>query len=132
MIPFRKIDLFIQRLTLLVLLFILFIAGLSSYAWGLFILVIWQVISAGINTRSFLITNCKKMIRLFWIFLFFDGVLLVLAASLPLTSPGQAERALTMIALAGAQGIVIYYLFIYQRAVRVLEFKKEIKGVLKS
>ena len=132
MIPFRTIDLYIQRLTSMALLFTLYSAGLSSYAWGLYMLIIWQVISAAINTRSFLITNCKKMIRLFWIFLFFDGVLLALAASLPMTGPGQPEQALTMIALAGAQGIVIYYLFIYQRAVRVLEFKKEIKGVLKS
>lgn len=105
---------------------------LYGFMAGLFILGCWQLISALLNTYSFIHSGYKRQIYLYWKFCVADLGLLFLSIWLDkFFNPGDMQ-VITGIALAGSVAIAVFYLKIYFKLIDLIELKNELDGLLKS
>ena len=99
---------------------------------GLFLLGCWQLISALLNTYSFIDTGYKKSILAYWIYCIADlgsiSLLLIFGNDL---SPDYIMAAL-WIAIGAAVFIAGYYLRIYYRLIELISLRNELDGLTKS
>ena len=99
---------------------------------GLFIIGCWQLISAALNTRSFIRGGFQKRISYYWLFLFADLSLLIISySSIELVSEILTE-ILAGITLIGAVTIAVYYWKIYFKLIDFLSLRNELDGLTKS
>lgn len=99
---------------------------------GLFIIGVWQLISALFNTNTFRHSRYKNEIRRYWIFCFTDFALLVLAYIWGIVFNKDDAQVIYCIALFGAAGIAIYYLMIYRKLIDFISIRDELDGLTKS
>lgn len=127
----RKIDCYGQLiLSSLSILSLPFLYG-GGFLVGLFILGCWQLISAFLNTYSFIHKGYRDQILLYWIFCVADLALLFFPVWInELFDPDN--NLIFWIALAGAVIIACYYWIIYSKLIGFISLKNELGGLLKS
>lgn len=99
---------------------------------GLIALGIWQLISAMLNTNTFIYSVFRKEIRIYWICCFIDLVLLVSACFFSNTTDTVDVSWLYIVAIAGGVCIAVYYLVIYNNLIRSISLRNEVDGLTKS
>jgi hypothetical protein len=128
----RKIDysgqLILATLTILSVPFLL----LPGFMAGLFIMGCWQLISASLNTTSFIHAGFKRHIFLYWMFCIGDIAFLLLSFWLQKFFNPDDTQVLTWIAMAGGVAIAGYYCKIYFKLIEFVALKNELAGLLKS
>ena len=128
----RKIDycgqLILAILTILSVPFLL----LPGFMAGLFIMACWQLISASVNTYSFIHSGFKRHIFLYWIFCIGDIAFLFLSFWLHNFFDPDDMQVMTWIAMAGGIVIAGYYFKIYIKLIEFVALKNELAGLLKS
>ena len=128
----RKIDYYGQlTLAAMMMLAVPFLL-LPGFMAGLFIMGCWQLISASLNTPSFLYSGYKKQISLYWIFCIGDIALFFVSLWLSKFFNPDDMQVITGIAIAGAFVIACYYLKIYLKLIELIALKDELSGLLKS
>jgi high-affinity Fe2+/Pb2+ permease len=132
MILLRKMD-YSGQLVLGVMMLlsvpILFFYGVLA---GLFIMGIWQLISALLNTNIFLNSIYKKKILRYWLYCFMDFGLLGLGYIWGTLISEDDAPVIFCIAILGAIGVAIYYLVIYRKLIGFLSIRDELDGLTKS
>ena len=128
----RKIDLYFQ-----VSLGIIMIASIPflffyGFGAGLFILGCWQLLSSAINTYGFLHHDLGKQIKKYWIYT--GTVLFILLCCVPLSKWFDPDdvQVIFWSGTACSIPIAVYYMIIYNRLIKKLEFRKELSGFTKS
>ena len=128
----RKIDFYGQLILsscmLLSIPFLYFFgAGL-----GLLLLGCWQLISALLNTYSFIDIGYKKPILLYWIFCIADlgSIALLLLFESNITS--DSVVVISWVTIGAAVFIAGYYLRIYHRLIELISLRNELDGLTKS
>lgn len=128
----RKIDycgqLILAALTILSVPFLL----LPGFMAGLFIMACWQLISASLNTSSFIHSGFKRHIFLYWIFCTGDMAFLFLSLWLHKFFDADDMQVITGIAMAGGVVVAGYYCKIYFKLIEFVALKNELAGLLKS
>jgi hypothetical protein len=105
---------------------------LYGFLLGLFFLGCWQLLSASLNTTSFMRSGYKKKIFTYWKWTAVDLLLLLICfPSFELFTTAYME-ILMITCLGGSVIIAVYYLYIYHKLINQIEFKKELSGFLKS
>jgi hypothetical protein len=99
---------------------------------GLFIMGCWQLLSAILNTYSFIRSGYKRQIYLYWKLCIADLGLLFLSFWLDKFFEPGATQLITGIALAGSAAIAVFYLRIYFKLIDLIALKNELDGLLKS
>jgi len=100
--------------------------------FGLLLLGCWQLISALLNTYSFIDTGYKKPILLYWILCIADlgAISLLLLFENNLTS--DYILVFVWITIGAAVFIAGYYLRIYYRLIELISLRNELDGLTKS
>ena len=128
----RKIDFYGQLILSFAMLVSIPFLFLYGFLLGLFFLGCWQLISASLNTTTFIRSMYKKKIISYWIWtaivLF---ALLICFRATHLFNPGLVDIVIT-ISLGGSVIIAVYYFYIYYKLIDLIEFKNELNGFLKS
>jgi len=129
---FRKIDWYGQMiLALLMILSVPFLL-LAGFMFGLFIMGCWQLISALLNTHSFIRYGYKKQVFLYWLLCIGDLALFFLSLWLSNFFKRDDMQVITGIAIAGAVAMAAYYCKIYLKLIKHISLKNELAGLLKS
>ena len=132
MLLIRKIDYYGQLILVsCMLLSIPFLYFLGA-GLGLLLLGCWQLISALLNTYSFIDTGYKKPIVLYWILCIADlgSILLLLLFENNLTS--DYITVIVWITIGAAVFIAGYYVRIYYRLIELISLRNELDGLTKS
>jgi len=127
----RKIDFYGQLILGFAMLVTIPFLFLYGFFLGLFFLGCWQLISASLNTTTFIRSGYKRKIITYWIWTAL--VLLILLICLRAThlfNAGFADIVVT-ISLGGSVIIAVYYLYIYYKLIDLIAFKNELSGFLK-
>jgi hypothetical protein len=99
---------------------------------GLFLMGVWQLISASLNTYSFIHSVHRKRIRLYWICCIADLVLIALGWQCDDFFGPRPVQVIYGLAIAGAIGIAVYYLVIYNKFIVAISLRDELDGLTKS
>ena len=128
----RRFDFYGQLILGSVMLISIPFLLLYGFLLGLFFLGCWQLISASLNTTSFIRCGYKKNVITYWIFT--AVVLLALLICFRATRILKADLmdSLVTISLCCSVIIAVYYLYIYYKLIDHIEFKTELSGFLKS
>ncbi len=128
----RKMDL--QAQIGLGILMVASIPFFISYLFliGLFILGIWQLLSAGINTSLFNRTGLGKKIQIYWIIVSIDLGLFFISWLLSSDTKENFLSVIVSFALIAAIGIAIYYLIIYRKLITHLKSRQDISCFTKT
>lgn len=132
MLLVRKIDRYGQAM--LAALMILSVPFLFIYGFlaGLLILGGWQLISAAMNTTSFLYEGYRSKILSYWKLCIADLLALLLCWLAGEFIVAEYAQVLFWLAVAGSIPIAIYYWKIYSTLVEHLLLNNELHGVIKS
>lgn len=132
MIRIRKIDCYGQLILIGCLLLSIPFLYFSGVGFGLLLLGCWQLISALLNTYSFIDTGYKKPILLYWILCIVDlgAISLLLLFENNLTS--DYIMVIVWITIGAAVFIAGYYLRIYYRLIELISIRNELDGLTKS
>lgn len=126
----RRIDWYVQisiiGLSVLFIPFLYFFAPLL----GLLFLGIIQMISALLNTASFMHSGFKKNILTYWIYFSFDIVLAITGWLRYFES--SFSNTLIIVSLIGGFILSTYYLVVYKKLIENLYIKDELSGFTKS
>lgn len=132
MLLFRRIDHTGQLVLGTLMLLSLPVLYIYGFMAGLFIMGIWQLISAILNTYSFMDAGHRRKISLYWICCLTDLILLVLVwICEDLLHPGVVKLVYGL-AIAGAIGVAAYYLVIYNKFIAAISLRDELDGLTKS
>lgn len=128
----RRFDFYGQLILGSVMLISIPFLLLYGFLLGLFFLGCWQLISASLNTTSFIRYGYKKNVITYWICT--AVVLLALLICFRATRILNADLmdSLVTISLCCSVIIAVYYLYIYYKLIDHIEFKTELSGFLKS
>jgi hypothetical protein len=107
----------------------LYFAGVGI---GLILLGCWQLISALVNTRSFIVAGYKKRIILYWIFCTADLGSFIFLWQFESDLNSDYITLLGWITIGAAVFIAGYYLRIYYRLIDVIYLRNEVDGLTKS
>jgi hypothetical protein len=120
MLIIRKIDLAGQAI--LGLISLLSLLTLSPYPWlmGTFVLGVWQVLSALLNSFPMYSTTYRTRILLYW-------VLAVIAVSILFFQTDEAMIASMTISWC----IAVYYWFVYKSFIDYVAFRKELSTIVR-
>lgn len=132
MLRLRKIDCYAQLILISCMLFstpFLYFAGVGI---GLILLGCWQLISALVNTRSFIVAGYKKRIILYWIFCTADLGSIIFLWQFESDLNSDYITLLGWITIGAAVFIAGYYLRIYYRLIDVIYLRNEVDGLTKS
>ena len=132
MLLIRKIDYTGQLVLGIMMLLSVPILYFYGFLAGLFIMGIWQLISALLNTNTFLNSIYKKKILRYWLYCFVDFGLLGLGYIWAKVVNRDDAPVIFCIAIFGAIGIAIYYLMIYSKLIGFLSIRDELDGLTKS
>jgi len=99
---------------------------------GLFLLGCWQLISALLNTYSFINTGYKKQILLYWMFCMADLALIALLFLFEKNLTEDVIMVIFWIAIGAAVFVAVYYLRIYYRLIELISLRNELDGLTKS
>jgi hypothetical protein len=99
---------------------------------GLLLLGCWQVISAFLNTYSFIYIGYKRSIILYWIFCIADLSLIALFLLLENNLTENFTLLVFWIVIGAAVFIAGYYLKIYYRLIKLISLRNELDGLTKS
>src|SRR5258705_4791264 len=126
MILLRKIDCYGQLILLSSMLLSMPFLYFFGAGLGLFLLGCWQLISALLNTYSFIDTGYKKSILVYWILCIVDlgSVSWLLIFGNDLSS--NYIMAALWIAIGAAVFIAGYYLRIYYRLIELISLRNEL------
>jgi len=126
----RKIDWYLQIAVLA--LSVIFIPAYYFFAplIGLFILGILQLVSALLNTHSFIHSGYRKQIFIYWLFTMLDLLLLIIGWQFSLTTPGS--EVLITISVTGGFILSIYYIVMYKKLIDTTFIRDELSGFIKS
>lgn len=132
MLLLRKIDCYGQLLLIsCTLLSIPFFYFLGTGA-GLLLLGCWQLISAILNTYSFIHAGFEKRIFTYWMLCISGLVLLFFSYWIQLFSGNIYLQILFWISIISAVPIAIYYWKIYFRLIEFISLRDELDGLTKS
>jgi len=132
MLLIRKID-HAAQLVLCVMAILLFpVFLLFGFLAGLFLLGFWQLLSASLNTNSFLANGLGTQICTYWKFtgLIFASLFICVPLS-RLFNPDDVQ-VLAGIGIAASVPVAFYYLNIYKKLIDTFSFKTELGGLIKS
>jgi hypothetical protein len=104
---------------------------LYGFGFGLLILGAWQLISASVNTRSFLQNAMKKEIRNYWIFSIIDLIIFFCPFFLDGLFDQDDLEVLTWAGATCGLPIAVYYIWIYKKLLQSEENTKELNGFIK-
>lgn len=128
----RKIDFNGQViLVCLMILSIPFLYG-GGFSIGLFLLGCWQVLSAIVNTYSFIQAGLNKRIYRYWAFCITELIMLFFSYKLGITGDSLIVSILLLITLIGAVATAAYYWWIYYKFIEFLSLRSELDGLTKS
>ena len=132
MILIRKIDCYGQLILVSCLLLSIPFFYFFGVGLGLLLLGCWQLISALLNTYSFIDTGYKKSILIYWILCIADlgSLSLILLFENGLNS--DYLMVFLWITIGGAVCIAGYYLRIYYRLIALISLRNELDGLTKS
>jgi len=132
MLRLRKIDCYGQLILVSCMLLSVPFLYFFGAGLGLILLGCWQIISALLNTYSFIDTGYKKPILLYWIFCIADlgAIALLLLFESNLTS--DAVAVIIWVTIGAAVLIAGYYLRIYYRLIALISLRNELDGLTKS
>lgn len=132
MLLIKKIDYFGQLV--LATLMILSIPFLLFYGFlaGLFIMGCWQLLSAFLNTYSFLSLSQRKQILLYWKLCIADLIILLVGWLTDKIINHDILQFISGTALVGAAFIAIYYLIIYNKLIELISLRNELDGLTKT
>lgn len=128
----RKIDLYGQGvLGVLMMLSVPFLLA-YGFMFGLFFLGIWQLISAGLNTTSFIGAGQMREIIRYWKWV--SVGLGMIGACFPLSmiiDPDDVQ-VFAAIAVVCSTPIAIHYFIIYRKLVLHFELRRSLSSIIKS
>lgn len=132
MLLIKKIDYFGQLV--LATLMILSIPFLLFYGFlaGLFIMGCWQLLSASLNTYSFLSLSQRKQIMLYWKLCIADLTILLICWLMENMINDETLQFISGAAIIGAVFIAIYYLKIYYKLIELISLRNELDGLTKT
>ena len=132
MLLLGKIDCYGQLILVSCMLLSIPFLYFFDVALGLILLGCWQIISALLNTYSFIDTGYKKPILFYWIICIADlgCIALLLLFESNLTS--NAEAVISWLTIGAAVFIAAYYLSIYYRLIELISLRNELDGLTKS
>ena len=128
----RKIDYCgqcILAVTMFISIPVFFFYGFLS---GLFVLGCWQLLSAAINTFTFLLHGRSRQICQYWRWTGIVMASLFLCAPLSNVFNTDDVQVLAAIAIIGSIPLGWYYLRIYYRLIKHIEAKMELGALIKS
>jgi len=132
MLSLRKIDYVGQLVFSMIILLSVPFFYLLGFLAGLFIIGCWQLLSAALNTYSFVHTTYKKNIWLYWKLCLADLLLLFISWGLVKFFDPDEIQIIFWIAIAGAAVIAVYYLSIYKKLIEHLSLRNELDGITRS
>lgn len=128
----RKIDWYGQLILICCILFSIPFLYIPGIGIGLILLGCWQLISALLNTPTFIDTGYKKPIVRYWIFCAADlGAILFLWQFESNLVPG-CTIIVSWITIGTAVFIAGYYSQIYYRLIDFISLRNELDGLTKS
>ena len=132
MLRFRKIDCYGQLILASCMLLSIPFLYFFGVGLGLILLVCWQIISALLNTYSFVDTGYKKPILFYWVFCIADlgSIALLLLFERHLTT--DAVAVISWVTIGAAGFIAGFYLIIYYRLIDLIALRNELDGLTKS
>jgi len=132
MLSMRKIDFGGQLVLAALMILSTPLAYRYGFMAGLFVMGIWQLISAILNTTTFMHFAFRKRIRIYWICWFADFAIFVLTWFGEKSFHHNDREVLFVIAIIGAIGIAVYYLMIYNKLIGSISLRNELDGLTKS
>ena len=132
MILLKKIDCYGQLALILCMVLSIPFLFLFGVGMGLLLLGCWQLISAVLNTYSFIHIGYKKSISVYWTLCIADLALISL-----FFFPGEILtpdllQVILWIAIAATVFIAGYYLRIYYKLIELISLRDELDGLTKS
>lgn len=132
MLTLRKIDHGIQVALGVIMIFSLPVLLLYGFMAGLFLMGFIQLISAAANTSGFLANGMGRQICNYWKF---TG--LVMASffiCVPLAEIFNPDdiQVIAAVGVGASVPVAAYYLHIYRQLIRLIAFKNELGGLIKS
>ena len=132
MLLIKKIDYYGQLLLVACMVVSVPFLFLFGVGIGMFSLGCWQLLSAFLNTFSFIHTGYKKRIIRYWIFCLTDLALIFLFVLFENKPAQDYMMILLWLAIGGAAFIAGYYLTIYHRLIELISLRNELDGLTKS
>lgn len=132
MLTVKKIDFYGQMVLaagMVLSIPILFFYGFSA---GLFLIGCWQLLSALLNTYSFISLGQGKKILLYWKLCLLDIAVLLAGWFIEKISGHGVTQIICGTAIIGSIFIAAYYLHIYNRHISLLSLRNELDGLTKS
>ncbi|MCW3116144.1 MAG: hypothetical protein JWM28_226 [Chitinophagaceae bacterium] len=129
MLFLRKMDWYMELGMLIIMIIAIPMLLFYSSLTGLFIPGIIQLVSASLNTTTFMHHGFKREIKKFWLFTSINLPGFLIGAYL---MNGEQTHFFLILLLAGVTIISIYYLFIYKKLITSLELRNELAGFTKS
>jgi hypothetical protein len=132
MLLIKKIDYYWQVILVSCILLSTPIFYFLGLKFGLFLLGCWQLISALMNTHSFIHTGYKKQILVYWTFCIADLSLIAVVFGFENDLSENLLLIIFLIAIGAAVFTAGYYLRIYYRLIELLSLRNELDGLTKS
>ena len=132
MLLVRKIDYSIQVFIGIMMIVSLPVLYLVGFLAGLFLLGCWQLVSAALNTRSYMTNGFRKQVNIYWKWTTLVLGILFLSIFLSRSSGSDTVLVPAWLAIAGSVPVAIYYLYIYNHMIAHMTRKRELGGLTKS
>ena len=128
----KKIDYYLQCTLGVMMILSIPILFLFGFLAGLFLLGFWQLVSAVLNTNSFMRSGLAKEIMNYWKYT--GLVMATLFACVPLSwlfDPDDIQ-VVGVVAVIASVPVGCYYLSIYHKLLEALKLRHELSGLVKS
>jgi len=132
MLTLRRTDFFLQILLAALMVLSIPIYWFIGFLAGLFILGIWQLLSAFLNTRRFLSTGMGLEICTYWKFTGLVFATVFISVILDQVVEVSWWQGIALAAGIGSVALAIYYLHIYHILVERMALREELDGLTKS
>ena len=132
MIRLRIIDQRGQLILGIISLFSIPVLFLYGFLFGLLILGGWQLLSAGLNTATFIRCAHKKQIVTYWKWSAIVLSIIFFTSVISFWGNGDDLQLVGLLLSPGSTAIAIYYIKIYNDLIVHLKLRKELSGLLKS
>ncbi len=132
MVLLRKIDYNLQVYLGIMMVLSVPILLYFGFLVGLFLLGVWQLLSAILNSNSFLNAGMAKQICNYWKFAGLIFAFFFLTYPLTLIFNEDDVQVLAGIGLVGSVPVAAYYTAIYRKLIGFIVLRSELGGVIKS
>ena len=127
MLVVRKIDWYAQVIIIIATVVCFPLLLYCGFLAGLFVLGAIQILSAAINTATFIKKGFRNTIIRYWLFVVYDFCILFSAAYWG----GRIGQIVVVVLLIAAAGVAVYYLQIYKKLINNIELRNELAGFIK-